>query len=84
MNLTVTEAALVMRINRRLRHDTYGGVPTKMLCKTRDSRSALSNLGRFPLLQVHTNTVIDCGDKLPERLRLELGVLSEQETVIWA
>lgn len=73
-NVTVTERALVRRINRKL-----GKLPfPQRLCALAERSRGYCNLGRFHVVDVYRNAVIDWRVDLVERAR-DLGVLAANE-----
>jgi hypothetical protein len=73
-NVTVTERALVRRINRKL-----GKLPfPQRLCVLAERSRGYYNLGRFHVVDVYRNAVLDWRVDLVERAR-DLGVLAANE-----
>lgn len=75
-NVTVAERALVRRINRKLSKLTH---PQRLYVLAERSRGYY-NLGRFHVVDVHSNTVLDWRVNLADRAR-ELGVLGANEQI---
>lgn len=72
---TVTEKALIARINRKLKKDS------ERLCKTR-GQQARSNLGDYYILDWYRNWIVAYHCDL-EGLGRELEVLGDEETVVY-
>lgn len=69
---TITEAALIARINRRLAHDG------ERLCRTRQGTRDEFALGQFYIVANATNGIVASHCDL-DALGREIGVLREQE-----